>query len=104
MISVSAHDRISGTPPMVRTWDAFLRYVKERPGVAYLRKDTIARWALESLTDPAGERDGLSSYEGRPPALNALSHGSSEQACAVWHGPVRREEDDCAVLIRKPEG
>jgi hypothetical protein len=51
MISVSAHDRISGIPQMVRAWDAFLRYVKERPGVACLRKDAIARWALESPTD-----------------------------------------------------
>ena len=48
MMSVSAHDRISGTPQMVRAWDAFLRYVKEKPGVAFLRKDAIARWALES--------------------------------------------------------
>jgi peptidoglycan/xylan/chitin deacetylase (PgdA/CDA1 family) len=48
MISVSAHDRISGTPQMVRAWDAFLRYVKEQPGVAFLRKDEITRWALES--------------------------------------------------------
>jgi peptidoglycan/xylan/chitin deacetylase (PgdA/CDA1 family) len=48
MMSVSAHDRISGTPQMVRAWDAFLRYVKEKPGVAILRKDAIARWALES--------------------------------------------------------
>jgi peptidoglycan/xylan/chitin deacetylase (PgdA/CDA1 family) len=48
MMSVSAHDRISGTPQMVQAWDAFLRYVKEKPGVAFLRKDAIARWALES--------------------------------------------------------
>jgi hypothetical protein len=48
MMSVSAHDRISGTPQMVRAWDAFLRYVKEEPGVAFLRKDDIARRALES--------------------------------------------------------
>jgi peptidoglycan/xylan/chitin deacetylase (PgdA/CDA1 family) len=48
MMSVSAHDRISGTPQMARAWDAFLRYVNEKPGVAFLRKDAIARWALES--------------------------------------------------------
>ena len=47
-MSVSAHDRISGTPQMVRAWDTFLRYVNEKPGVAFLRKDAIARWALES--------------------------------------------------------
>ena len=48
MMSVSAHDRISGTPQMVQAWDQFLRYAKSRPGVAFLRKDEIARYALES--------------------------------------------------------
>src|ERR1700747_15737 len=48
MMSVSAHDHISGTPEMGRAWDAFLRYVNEKPGVAFLRKNEIARWALES--------------------------------------------------------
>ena len=48
MMSVSAHDRISGTPQMVRAWDAFLRYVNEKPGVTFLHKDAIACWALES--------------------------------------------------------
>ncbi len=48
MMSVSAHDRISGTPQMVRAWDAFLTYAKARPGVAFLRKDEIARHALKS--------------------------------------------------------
>jgi hypothetical protein len=48
MMSVSAHDRISGSPQMVRAWDEFLRYAKGRPGVAFLRKDEIARYALES--------------------------------------------------------
>jgi peptidoglycan/xylan/chitin deacetylase (PgdA/CDA1 family) len=47
MVSVSAHDRISGTPQMARAWDVFLRYVKEKPGVAFLRKDAIARWSFE---------------------------------------------------------
>lgn len=48
MMSVSAHDRISGSPQMVRAWDEFLRYAKSRPGVAFLRKDEIARYALGS--------------------------------------------------------
>ena len=48
MMSVSAHDRISGTPQMVRVWDEFLRYTKDRPGIAFLRKDEIARFALQS--------------------------------------------------------
>jgi hypothetical protein len=33
---------------MVRAWDEFLRHAKSRPGVAFLRKDEIARYALES--------------------------------------------------------
>jgi peptidoglycan/xylan/chitin deacetylase (PgdA/CDA1 family) len=48
MMSVSAHDRISGSPQMVRAWDEFLRYAKSRQGVVFLRKDEIARYALES--------------------------------------------------------
>jgi peptidoglycan/xylan/chitin deacetylase (PgdA/CDA1 family) len=48
MMSISAHDRICGTPQMVRAWDEFLRYAKNRPGVAFMRKDDIARYALSS--------------------------------------------------------
>ncbi|MCU9954975.1 polysaccharide deacetylase family protein [Burkholderia sp. BKH01] len=46
MMSISAHDRISGTPQMVRAWDEFLRYARSHPGVAFMRKDEIARYAL----------------------------------------------------------
>jgi len=48
MMSVSAHDRISGTPQMCRAWGEFLRYAKNKRGVAFLRKDEIARYALQS--------------------------------------------------------
>jgi hypothetical protein len=48
MMSVSARDRISGTPQMVSAWDGFVTYAKSRPGVAFLRKDTIARQAVQS--------------------------------------------------------
>ncbi|CDG81623.1 polysaccharide deacetylase family protein [Janthinobacterium agaricidamnosum] len=48
MMSVSAHDRISGAPHMVKVWDSFLRYAKSKPGVAFLRKDEIARYTLTS--------------------------------------------------------
>lgn len=48
MMSVSAHDRISGTPQMVRVWDEFLRYAKRHPGVAFMRKDAIAEYTLKS--------------------------------------------------------
>jgi Polysaccharide deacetylase len=35
-------------PQMVRVWNAFLHYAKSRPGVAFLRKDEIARFGLQS--------------------------------------------------------
>jgi len=37
----------SGTPLMVRVWDQSLRYTKSQRGVAFLRKDEIARYALQ---------------------------------------------------------
>ena len=48
MMSISAHDRISGTPAMVRVWDEFLRYAKSHPGVAFMRKDDIAKYVRSS--------------------------------------------------------
>jgi hypothetical protein len=45
-MSVSAHDRISGSSQMVRVWDEFLRYARSRPDVAFMRKDDIAHYAL----------------------------------------------------------
>ena len=37
MMSVSAHDRISGSPQMVRVWNKFLIYAKSRTDVAFVR-------------------------------------------------------------------
>ncbi len=54
MMSISAHDRISGSPQMVRAWDQFLSYAKSKAGVAFMRKDEIARFAL---TSPATLRE-----------------------------------------------
>jgi peptidoglycan/xylan/chitin deacetylase (PgdA/CDA1 family) len=48
MMSISAHDRISGSPQMVSVWDEFIRYAKSKPGVAFMRKDAIAQFALQS--------------------------------------------------------
>jgi peptidoglycan/xylan/chitin deacetylase (PgdA/CDA1 family) len=48
MMSISAHDRISGSPQMVNVWDEFIRYAKSKPGVAFMRKDDIAKFALQS--------------------------------------------------------
>lgn len=38
---------------MVRAWDAFLRHVKGRPEVAFLRKDEIARYTTGRKLDTA---------------------------------------------------
>ena len=48
MMSISAHDRISGSPQMVRIWDEFLSYAKSKPRVSFMRKDDIAKFAASS--------------------------------------------------------
>lgn len=48
MMSISAHDRISGLPQMVRVWDDFLNYAKSKPGVSFMRKDDVAKFAASS--------------------------------------------------------
>lgn len=53
-MSISTHDRISGTPAQVRVLDQFLAYASRQPGVKFMRKDQIARLTLNnknSLTD-----------------------------------------------------
>lgn len=48
MMSISAHDRISGSPAMVRVWDEFIRYAKSHAGVAFMRKDEISKYIRSS--------------------------------------------------------
>ena len=45
-MSISIHDRIGGTPAVVRALDKFLEYVKNHEGVWFARKDEIAGWML----------------------------------------------------------
>lgn len=52
MMSVSAHDRIGGTPTVVHALDQFIAYAKSKPGVVFMRKDEIARWALSRPDTP----------------------------------------------------
>src|SRR5437016_2902465 len=52
MMSVSAHDRIAGRPARTRTLEEFIIYAQKQPGVVFLRKDQIARIALESSATP----------------------------------------------------
>lgn len=46
MMSISTHDRIGGTPARVKVMGDFLAYANNHPGVAFVRKDQIAQWAL----------------------------------------------------------
>jgi peptidoglycan/xylan/chitin deacetylase (PgdA/CDA1 family) len=46
MMSVSAHDRIAGRPSRARVLEEFIAYAQSHPGVAFMRKDEIARFAL----------------------------------------------------------
>jgi peptidoglycan/xylan/chitin deacetylase (PgdA/CDA1 family) len=52
MVSVSAHDRIAGRPARTRALEEFIIYAQKQPGVVFLRKDQIARFALESSATP----------------------------------------------------
>lgn len=48
MISVSAHDRVAGRPSRTRVIEDFIAYAQTHPGVVFMRKDEIARFALAS--------------------------------------------------------
>lgn len=52
MMSISTHDRIAGTPGRVKVLGEFLAYAKRHPGVVFVRKDQIARWALDMPNVP----------------------------------------------------
>jgi peptidoglycan/xylan/chitin deacetylase (PgdA/CDA1 family) len=45
MMSVSAHDRIAGRPSRAKVLEEFITYAQSHPGVAFMRKDEIARFA-----------------------------------------------------------
>src|ERR1700733_14732158 len=47
MMSVSAHDRIAGRPSRTKVLEEFITYAQSHPGVAFMRKDEIAHFALE---------------------------------------------------------
>jgi peptidoglycan/xylan/chitin deacetylase (PgdA/CDA1 family) len=48
MMSISAHDRIAGRPSRAKLLEDFIIYAQSHPGVVFMRKDEIARFALES--------------------------------------------------------
>ncbi|WP_263359937.1 polysaccharide deacetylase family protein [Acidicapsa ligni] len=46
MMSVSAHDRIAGRPSRAKVLEEFITYAQSHPGVVFMRKDEIAKFAL----------------------------------------------------------
>ena len=48
MISVSAHDRVAGRASRMRVIEDFIIYAQRHPGVVFMRKDEIAKFALAS--------------------------------------------------------
>ena len=47
MMVISLHDRIGGTPATVQAMDQFLQYAKQHQGVAFMRKDEIAKMMMQ---------------------------------------------------------
>jgi peptidoglycan/xylan/chitin deacetylase (PgdA/CDA1 family) len=52
MMAVSTHDRIGSQPHRVRALDRFIQYAQSKPGVVFMRKDEIIRWAMEQPDTP----------------------------------------------------
>jgi peptidoglycan/xylan/chitin deacetylase (PgdA/CDA1 family) len=52
MMSVSAHDRISGIPGRVKLLEDFIGHAQKQKGVVFMRKDEIAKWALSASNVP----------------------------------------------------
>ncbi|MGR3375569.1 polysaccharide deacetylase family protein [Salipiger abyssi] len=52
LMSVSVHDRIGGQPGIAKVVSDFVDYAQGHPGVVFMRKDEIARWALEQADTP----------------------------------------------------
>ena len=52
MMSVSLHDRIGGSPAVVRVVDEFIQYAKKHKGVVFMRKDSIATMIKDDPNTP----------------------------------------------------
>jgi peptidoglycan/xylan/chitin deacetylase (PgdA/CDA1 family) len=52
MMSISTHDPVSGRPAHAKVLEEFIIYAQRRPGVVFMRKDDIARFALASAITP----------------------------------------------------
>lgn len=49
-MSISFHDRIGGTPQMVKAANDLIRYMQQHKGVSFKRKNEIAQMALQDKT------------------------------------------------------
>jgi len=49
-MSISFHDRIGGSPQMVKAASDVIKYIQQHKGVSFKRKDEIAKMALEDKT------------------------------------------------------
>jgi peptidoglycan/xylan/chitin deacetylase (PgdA/CDA1 family) len=49
-LSLTFHDRVSGTPQMVRAAKELIKYMQKHPGVVFKRKDEIAEMTLKDPT------------------------------------------------------
>jgi len=52
MMSISTHNRISAIPGRVKLLEEFIKYAQKQKGVAFMRKDEIAKWALSASNVP----------------------------------------------------
>jgi len=55
MMSISVHDYVSGRPARAKVLEEFIIYAQRRPGVVFLRKDEVARFAMGSPITPREE-------------------------------------------------
>jgi peptidoglycan/xylan/chitin deacetylase (PgdA/CDA1 family) len=56
MMSVSAHDRITGRPARMRVLEDFMKYAQSHRSVSFMRKVDIANYAI---TSPRTVREGI---------------------------------------------
>lgn len=59
MMSVSLHDRIGGTPAVVKVMDEFIRYAKEHKGVVFMRKVDIAKMVINDPNTPVDNYEAV---------------------------------------------
>ena len=52
MLSISTHDRIGGQPARVAALGRFIDHALQQPGVVFMRKADIIRWAAEQPDTP----------------------------------------------------